>query len=184
MEYMIIKNCAPVLGGLKTGGLFTCFMDKERIEAEVEALRERLSEKGIFIYILKTTPEFSLIYVCRKEKLIKDMKNSETRAFLKKIGYREFDFEGLINKLKQRLSFCSGFPHEIGLFLGYPLDDVIGFIKNKGRNFRLCGCWKVYGDEKYAEKIFYSFKRCTELYKRAFIFGKHIDELTLTNPCY
>ena len=38
------------------------------------------------------------------------------------------------------------FPHEIGIFLGYPLADVAGFIRNKGRNCKCIGTWKVYGD--------------------------------------
>ena len=36
------------------------------------------------------------------------------------------------------------FPHEIGLLLGYPPEDVSGFIENGGKNFLCSGYWKVY----------------------------------------
>ena len=54
----------------------------------------------------------------------------------------------------QRLGQAAEFPHEIGLFLGYPPEDVQGFLEN-----RLCkcvGCWKVYGDEQAAQNGFAS----------------------------
>ena len=46
------------------------------------------------------------------------------------------------------------FPHEVGLFLGYPPGDVEGFRLNHGRNFKLCGLWKVYCDMEQATARF------------------------------
>lgn len=54
------------------------------------------------------------------------------------------------------------FPHEIGIFLGYPLADVTGFIKNKGRNYLLCGMWKVYRQEETAATAFQYYRRMKE----------------------
>lgn len=179
MEFMIIRNCAPVLGGIKTGSLFNCTMENGQLRAKIEALNKLLSKKGIVIYILKTTPNYSLIYVCRKKMLVHDMENPRVKVFLKTLGYSDFEFDRLIETLKMRLNTCSHFPHEIGLFLGYPLDDVIGFIKNKGSNFKLCGYWKVYDDETKALKLFRCYSRCTKIYIRAFRFGRNLEELTL-----
>lgn len=52
----------------------------------------------------------------------------------------------LLTQLSRRLCCSADFPHEIGVFLGYPLGDVVGFIENRGKNFTCCGCWKSYGD--------------------------------------
>ena len=38
--------------------------------------------------------------------------------------------ETLIIDLQKRLN-SNGFPHEIGLFLGYPMTDVLGFIEGR-----------------------------------------------------
>ena len=52
--------------------------------------------------------------------------------------------------LIRRLQDEAEFPHEIGLFLSYPPEDVQGFIDHHARDFKLSGLWKVYGDEAYA----------------------------------
>lgn len=180
MEDLIIKNCSPVLAGMKTGSLFNCAMEPEKLKTHILSLNRLLSRKGIYIYILKTTPKFSLIYVCRKTGLLKDMDNSRVGDFLRKIGYTSFLFEDLIETLMRRFGQDSAFPHEIGLFLSYPIEDVIGFINNKGSNFKLCGYWKVYNDEKYAEILFSRYRRCTEVYTRLFNSSRrNIEELTI-----
>ena len=51
-----------------------------------------------------------------------------------------------------RLRRESDFPHEVGLFLGYPPRDVEGFIREKARRAKCTGAWKVYGDEEAARK--------------------------------
>ena len=63
-----------------------------------------------------------------------------------------------LERLKSRLMHTDEFPHEIGIFLGYPLDDVKGFIDNAGQNSKCTGCWKVYCNECEAIKTFAKFK--------------------------
>ena len=57
-----------------------------------------------------------------------------------------------LDLLAQRMS--EGMQHEVGIFLGYPLRDVEGFLENGGRNYKRIGCWKVYGDVDEAESMF------------------------------
>lgn len=52
------------------------------------------------------------------------------------------------------------FPHEVGLFLGYPSADVEGFILHQGRDYKFCGEWKVYGSIKTAQKLFAEYNNC------------------------
>lgn len=65
--------------------------------------------------------------------------------------------EGKLKRLEKRFRKDS-FPHEIGLFLGYPLEDVRGFIANKGRNSKYTGEWKVYGNLNTALRLFQSYQ--------------------------
>src|SRR5690606_26331285 len=49
-------------------------------------------------------------------------------SFLKKIGYsEEYTLENYLNHLIRKIE-KDHLPHEIGIFLGYPLKDVIGFM--------------------------------------------------------
>ena len=56
--------------------------------------------------------------------------------------------------LIRRLRENDEFPHEIGLFLGYPIEDVVGFIRYAGKGCKLSGLWKVYGDAEAASRLF------------------------------
>ena len=84
-------------------------------------------------------------------------------------------FEECINRLAQRIRESDSFPHEVGVFLDYPLEDVIGFIENAGANYKLCGCHKVYGDEVKAARTFSNYAKC-----RNFLCGK----LNMGNDIY
>ena len=46
------------------------------------------------------------------------------------------------------------FPHELGIFLGYPLADVKGFIEHNGKDFLYQGYWKVYENVEERKKMF------------------------------
>jgi len=60
--------------------------------------------------------------------------------------------EGFIEHLKIRFHE-EDFPHEIGIFLGYPPEDVTGFIENNGQKSTCCRYWKAYGDAEKAREI-------------------------------
>ena len=81
--------------------------------------------------------------------------------------------------LRQRLAAGQGFPHEIGLFLGYPVGDVAGFIRNRGKNCRCVGCWKVYCNECEARRTFARLKKCTQVYTRLWQQGRTVPQLTV-----
>ena len=74
--------------------------------------------------------------------------------------------EELQNSLSEliRGSAPGCFPHEIGLFLGYPPEDVDGFIKHRAGGCKFCGFWKVYGDVDSAKAKFERYRSCTESY--------------------
>ena len=82
-----------------------------------------------------------------------------------------------LRQLAARLCLEEAFPHEIGVFLGYPLDDVKGFIRHKGRDYTFCGCWKCYGDPQAARRRFERYRRCTAVLRRRYAEGTPITQL-------
>ena len=91
-------------------------------------------------------------------KLKDYISSNAVQNFLKSYQYPN-TFELCIQELKKRLN-TKNFPHEIGVFLGYPLDDVIGFIEHKP--YYLVGDWKVYQNVNEAKKQFDLFKQTKE----------------------
>ena len=63
--------------------------------------------------------------------------------FLRCFGYRYRDVEEALWLLGRRFQSykqkAMEFPHEMGIFLGYPLGDVKGFIRHRGRIFCTAG---------------------------------------------
>lgn len=178
MEKQLIEFAAPVLAGLKTAALFsTCNKDKIEFNKEFNKIKDKLAKKEISVDVLKNGDSRALIYVYRKDILENDLNQNVVKTFLNKHGYDYIKAEEAISFLKKRIKNCGKFPHEIGLFLGYPYEDVIGFIKNKGKNSKTVGCWKVYGDEKKAQRLFTQFEKCRKVYSRLWQSGKKIEEL-------
>ena len=63
-------------------------------------------------------------------------------AVLRRTGYPDpADMAAALAELQSRLQ-CGTFPHEIGVFLGYPLKDVLGFMGLAKVQFTCQGPWK------------------------------------------
>jgi hypothetical protein len=151
----------------------------EAVKLKVKYLNEMLKSKGVNVCLLKLTGERALIYVFRPSRLKRDLDSEEARALLRKNGYDENNLCEIIRHLMGRINNCAEFPHEIGLFLGYPIEDIEGFIANKGKNCICTGCWKVYCNECEALKTFEKFKKCTDIYCRKLSEGLSIMRLTV-----
>ncbi len=91
------------------------------------------------------------MYIVRKD--LKEICRTKRSDFLETRGYQCDNFVCCINRLIMKLREEPDFPHEIGLFLGYPLEDVKSFIENKADCSKCSGCWKVYGNEQEALKL-------------------------------
>ena len=96
----------------------------------------------------------------RPERLAAQLAHPQVQSLLAREGYPvDRGLEEMLDTLQLRLT-CGGFPHEIGLFLGYPPEDVEGFRLHQGRDYKLCGCWKVYSDVERAQQCFRRYERC------------------------
>lgn len=179
-EALIIKHCSPTLAGIKTGSLFNySFKQVDDLKNEIKNVNLRLNKSGVMVRLLKVTDHRALIYVYRPGMLINDFSCEETRCYLCSNGYRPCQPEKCIERLSHRIQQQSDFPHEIGLFLGYPFADVSGFIKNNGSNFKCVGCWKVYSDACKAEKMFRRYEKCKRVYCKRFAEGLSLQQLTV-----
>ena len=182
-EKMLVEQCAPTLSGIKPANLFRyCAGGGDAVRREIAYWDKELSQHGISVKIIKECPESEsvLVYVYRKRWVEQILADPETMAFLKQKGYLMPGSCGFIlQQLSNRLCAEKDFPHEIGVFLGYPLTDVVGFIENQGRNFTCCGCWKAYGDPDAAARHFAQLNKCTRVYLRLFHEGTPIFRLAV-----
>ena len=178
-EEIVIQHCSPTLAGMKTGSLFSCAYDaQEAIDMDVEELNKRFAKKGLQVIILKYARR-ALIYIYRRIQLAKDLSHPKAKQILSSRGYDIDDIDSCIRQLKNRFENYAEFPHEVGLFLGYPPEDVEGFIRFGGRNCKCFGCWKVYGNIEAAHQCFERFKNCTACYCERYHRGCPLDALVV-----
>ena len=176
---MLIRHCAPTLAGLKTGNLFSCFFDdKAALIQDIRKINKTLRPKGICLLPLLFSDGRALLYLYRPDSLRKDLADEEVFQILKRFGYKGNTLGQCLRNLIDRLKNNADFPHEIGLFLSYPPEDVKGFIDDKD-HFKFSGLWKVYGDEKKARTLFDQYKKCTEYYCGAYRSGVSLERLAV-----
>lgn len=180
LEKYLIEHCSPTLASLKTANLFSlsCSSQKE-IKEQLDLWNAQLKKKGVVLTALRWEGRSALIYVCRRARLQADLQKEGVAQFLSAYGYSSLDAGKAIRRLRERLGESDGFPHEIGLFLGYPLGDVVGFIQNAGKNSKCIGCWKVYCNECEALKTFAKFKKCRDVYCKLWRQGRTVLQLTV-----
>ena len=180
-EAVLVEQCATTLAGVKPASLFRYQGADERQPREAAARwAKELAPYGITIRVLKYCPQTGacLIYLYRAGWLRSILLEPSTRAFLAGQGYgADQSCQELLRQLSRRLCLEREFPHEIGVFLGYPLEDVVGFIRNRGRNYTCCGYWKAYGDPETAQKRFDQYRRCTAACCEQFRKGTAITQL-------
>ena len=179
-EELIIEHCSPTLAGIKTGNMFSVRITEDTdINREVRELNNVLREKGIRVIPLKKTSRFALIYFYRPDHLKKNLSEPQALSILKKMGYELRTPECCIVELIRHLKSSPDFPHEIGLFLGYPPSDVECFMKHPCRGVKCSGCWKAYSEPEKAQKMFARFKKCTEVYHKMNKRGKSLAQLAV-----
>ncbi len=179
-EELIVDHCSPTLAGIKTGNLFSVkITDETDICSEVRQLNCELRNKGIRVIPLKRTDAYALIYLYRPDHLRKDLDDPAALEILEKKGYHCDNPERCIVQLIGRLKDNADFPHEIGLFLGYPPSDVAGFIEHPCRGVKCCGCWKVFSKPEKARRTFNRFDMCTRAYRKMSKQGKSLTQLAV-----
>ena len=179
-DFVIVTSCAPTLAGMKTGSLFTePYTDKASLEQEIREMNRILEEKGIRLTIVRYSEERALIYMYRPAQLAEDFRDPECRNILRDAGYRKNSVDYCVHRLRQRFLKSEEFPHEIGLFLGYPPEDVKGYILHNGNESKYVGYWKVYGDVTCAKEIFARYKACTRSFFSQWTAGTPVKDLAV-----
>ena len=177
----VIQHAAPTLAGIKTGNLFPCtFASTQDMVRDLREVNRVLVPRGLRLLPLRRKDDRVLLYLFRPADLSRDLAGQEARRLLREAGYGD-DLTHLVclRELTRRLREGEDFPHEIGLFLGYPPEDVAGFMTNRGKNCKCVGCWKVYENEEAAQKTFAKYKACTRVYCRQLASGIDIERLTV-----
>lgn len=182
-EELLVSQCSPTMAGLKTGNLFTCpIKNRNELTKSVRKLNAKLIPRGVRLLILRYRGERALVYMYRPERLKNDLSNEMALKILSQKEYPIENSEQCVIELIRRLNKEKEFPHEVGLFLGYPAEDVNGFIVNGAKYAKCVGTWKVYGDEEKARHQFTQYEICTRVYCKCYREHNSFDRLVVAVP--
>lgn len=161
VELQLALQCAPLITGVRISNMLMIDSTDE------SAMRVILKHSGISYFKLAAKNGKTAFLLFRRRHLEDYLKNSESLDILKRAGYEEFSFGKVLLKFKNRYEAYINnqekqFPHEMGLLLGYPIDDVRGFIEQGGCGYLYSGYWKVYRNVPLKKKMFEDFEKAKE----------------------
>lgn len=153
-ETLLATHCAPLLFGKKPAALLA---EKTLPQNCPWVL---LRNRGFHVFHLCWQGRSKLALIYHPNLLQGALSHPTTRQTLAQIGYPvEGSWKALLRFLRRRFAESAEFPHEVGFFLGYPPEDVVGFIRCKS-DCKLCGQWKVFGDVEASAALFAEYARC------------------------
>lgn len=174
-EMLLVLSCAPVLKGSKAANIMTV------TRRELSEIGRLLHGTGIFWRVLDVKEDKTVLYLYREKELQRHLRQKRIADFLAANGYENQSLLKMLEILALRLwqydRKLQKYPHEMGVFLGYPLEDVIGFIENEGKNYIYLGYWKVYHDVPGTVELFERYDREREQAVNELLTGKSIREI-------
>lgn len=160
IETQLALQCAPLIAGLKISNLLNVARESEKLVCAF------LKQAKISYYCLLKTEKKVIFLLFNREKLEQYLSQQEARDLLIEEGYIEFELGKVLRtfqlRYQEHMNGKREFPHEMGVILGYPIEDVKGFIQHQGKNFLHSGYWKVYGNEKETVLLFQKFEMAKE----------------------
>ena len=153
--YCLGLHCGITFAGLKPASLFWL---KDGQDKDMVYYRRCFAKKDFRFIAVKRTAGRKLFYVFHRGRLEEILFDKANREFLRGRGYNYDTVGGALKELKRRLERGDEFPHEVGLFLGYPLVAVLGIYRGRARRrlFKLRlleGIRRIRGARKALQKV-------------------------------
>lgn len=181
LQVQLILQCAPFLKGIKIACILNITEENSR------ELYEILEGTGIKFKILTRNHGKCLVLLYRRESFSRYLKRTDVREFLGSYGYEDVEPEKMLERLSKRVcQYSDGeicFPHEIGAFLDYPIDDVKCFIEKDGKDSLFSGYWKVYNNPGRAKLIFWAYDKAKTSAVNEYLIGKSIRDIAYVAAC-
>ena len=175
LQFQLISQCAPFLKGIKVASILN-IEEKGR-----EELPEIFEGTDISYEVLTTAKGRCLVLFYREETLKEHLQKSDVQEFLEPYGYKFSNVTNVLSHLKSRVEQYSRkdicFPHEIGAFLDYPIDDVKCFMEEESKEPLLIGYWKVYNHPERARMTFTAYDKEKDNEVNEFLMGKSLREI-------
>lgn len=165
VDTMLIQSCSPTLCGIKPASLLS--INKQEFQRERNHLRsitKSLGNHGKSVVTLCRLDKKVLLFLFDRNLLRSRLEDKAVQDYLATKGYSQPQvFTQVLGTFLKRLMASPDFPHESGVFLGYPLEDVMAFEKQPNYGYKFCGTWKAYSNVEYARHVSKTYSECRSL---------------------
>jgi len=176
-DNLFIHYLAPTLCGIKPANLFT-LAERDFSKYEITLWKNKLKNQNLCLTVFKSSENRWTIFAYDFVWIRQILSDVLVQAYLRGKGYSNpLDTFNSLHDLFSRLKKENGFPHEVGIFLGYPIQDVISFEENHGCNCKYCGYWKSYCNPEEAKKCSTQYKECSLMCKQWFEEGLSVPQI-------
>lgn len=154
---LIIEHLGPTVLGIKPSELLNVSLYDQRIWEEFKALYFQHEQLGLK-EIRQVNGRQQVIFYHRVtlDTVLREKHNQE---FLRTFNFPEtYSLDSYLNHVLDKIR-SKAFPHEIGIFLGYPLKDVLGFMKQVPLTYVRTHGWRIYGDAQISDKIYEKYSQ-------------------------
>ena len=175
----ILEMLGAVILGSKPAEIINVPGSKEDKKIKLSQIEAFFSNCSRITYRIITTHDGGKRVLFINEKSMeKVLVNKRCINFLKFVGYSsDYQLNDYMDELVFRLQ-SEEFPHEIGVFLGYPLKDVLGFMGYGKNELVEVRNWRIYGDKEISYEVYNNFMRDKAIMKEM-IESMNINELRI-----
>lgn len=163
-KLFLIENLAPLILGKKPAVLLNVRFENPE---EWEAFKLLFSQqKPLQIREIRRLNRRRQVIFYQRELLDSVLQQAPILNFLKTLNYPEpYSLDSYLSFLQEKIVTLK-FPDEIGVFLGYPLKDVLGFMGLLPLPYIKTQGWRIYGDEKLSHKVYENSKQARHLMRK------------------
>ncbi|CAH2030646.1 DUF3793 family protein [Trichlorobacter ammonificans] len=162
----LVLECSEALAGIKPASLVSLVNRQRSCGRNLYHLWQQHSHElsaalpMLRFRVLQSSERALLLFCYHPEQLAAHLSHPGIRALLVKAGYDGAgDSSDLLEELNRRIAGHGSFPHEIGLFIGYPAKDVAAFMGLVKLPFTCQGPWKIFGNPEKSLCLAGSFRR-------------------------
>lgn len=183
-EYLystIAHSAAPTLARVKPSSLLIFSKDNKNLKNSWEKYKKEIKDNlEIKFFELNKNEKNTVVLFYNSNMLEDTIKQKNNIKFLKRFGYNEkMSLTQCLFILRERYEEVC--PHEIGIFLGYPVKDVDIFVNCPNKKCLLVGYWKVYNDIEKAKNIFDKYDKVKYNIMNLIIKGINPTEILQSN---
>ncbi len=151
----LVEILAPVLVGSKPAELISLPKYDCQLRNKLEKIEKYFGMCQKILYRVFSYKDSSIKVLFYNPTILNfHLTERKNLKFLKSLGYpKEYTLYAYLKCLIDKIEKGS-IPDEIGVFLGYPLKDIIGFMGHPSLKLTKVKGWRVYGDPRLSDMKF------------------------------